>query len=62
MTTARQACLVLDGALIVLAAGEVYAQLGKYKVGESGTYACPAASGNRIIAKDKDSLVLWAVE
>jgi hypothetical protein len=31
-------------------------------VGESGTYACPAASGNRIFAKDKASLVLWAVE
>jgi outer membrane protein assembly factor BamB len=50
------------GETVVFKPGNVYAELGKYKVGESGTYACPAASGNRIIAKDKDSLVLWAVE
>jgi hypothetical protein len=28
----------------------------------SGTYACPAASGNRIFTKGKETLVLWAVE
>ena len=35
---------------------------GLLKVGQTGTYACPAASGNRIFTKDKESLVLWTVE
>ena len=51
-----------NGEMVVFKPGNQYAELGKYKVGESGTYACPAASGNRIFAKDKASLVLWAVE
>lgn len=51
-----------NGEMVVFKPGKEYAELGKYKVGESGTYACPAASGNRIFAKDKTSLVLWAVE
>jgi outer membrane protein assembly factor BamB len=50
------------GEMIVFKPGKEYTELGKYKAGESGTYACPAASGNRIFAKDKETLVLWAVE
>jgi hypothetical protein len=34
----------------------------QYKVGQSGTYACPATSGNRIFTKGKETLVWWAVE
>jgi outer membrane protein assembly factor BamB len=48
-----------DGQMIVFKPGKEYAELGKYKVGESGTYACPAAAGDRIFAKDKENLVLW---
>lgn len=50
------------GQMVVFKPGSQYAELGKYKAGESGTYACPAASGNRIFTKDKESLVLWAAE
>jgi len=51
-----------SGEMVVVKPGKEYAELGRYKVGESGTFACPAASGNRIFVKDKESLVLWAVE
>jgi hypothetical protein len=36
--------------------------IGNTATQRDGTYAYPAASGNRIFAKDKGSLVLWAVE
>jgi outer membrane protein assembly factor BamB len=51
-----------NGEMVVFKPGKEYVELGKYKVGESGTYACPAASGNRIFTKGKETLVLWAVE
>jgi outer membrane protein assembly factor BamB len=56
------AALPDKGQMVVFKPGSQYAELGKYKVGETGTYACPAASGNRIFTKDKESLVLWAAQ
>ena len=50
------------GEMVVFKPGTEYAELGKYKVGVRGTFACPAVSGNRIFVKDKDSLVLWTVQ
>ncbi len=38
-----------------------FKELAKYKVG-TDTYAYPIVSGNRIFVKDKDSLILWAIE
>jgi len=51
-----------NGDMIVFKPGREYVELGRYKVGETGTFACPAVSGNRIFVKDKDNLVLWAAE
>jgi outer membrane protein assembly factor BamB len=54
--------LPTSGQMVVFEPGKTYVELGKYQVGQNGTYACPAASGNRIFAKDKDSLALWLVD
>jgi outer membrane protein assembly factor BamB len=36
--------------------------VAKYKVADANTYAYPVLSGNRIFVKDRDSLILWAIE
>jgi outer membrane protein assembly factor BamB len=42
--------------------GKEFKKLASYKVAESQTHAYPVTSGNRIFIKDKDSVILWAVE
>ncbi len=37
-------------------------RLASYKVAEGKTYAYPVISGNRILIKDGDSVILWAIE
>lgn len=39
-----------------------FKQLASYKVGDGDTYAYPIIDGNRIIIKDKDSVILWTIE
>jgi len=54
--------LTPGGQLIVFKPNtEKFEQVAKYKVGDR-TYAYPIASGNRIIVKDRDSVIVWAVE
>jgi outer membrane protein assembly factor BamB len=48
--------------MVVFKPGKQYAELGKYKVGERDTFACPAVSGSRIFVKDQEHLVLWVVD
>jgi outer membrane protein assembly factor BamB len=50
------------GDMVVFKPGKEYSELGKYKVGESDTFAYPAAEGTRILVKDKENLVLWTVQ
>ncbi len=42
--------------------GKAYAEIAKYKVAETATYAHPVISGKRIFVKDKDSLAMWTIE
>jgi outer membrane protein assembly factor BamB len=39
-----------------------YAELAKYKVADTPTWAMPIVTGNRIYVKDRDSLYLWTIE
>jgi outer membrane protein assembly factor BamB len=39
-----------------------YKEVANYKVAESGTYAYPVLSGNRIFVKDRDSVTLWTID
>ncbi len=59
-------CLMLlpqSGELTVYKAdAREYAEIAKYKVAETQTYAHPVLSGNRIFVKDQDSLTLWTIE
>ena len=49
--------------LVVFKPGDKeFAEVAKYKVAETPTYAHPVAAGKRIFVKDQDSLILWAVE
>ncbi|MGE5611750.1 MAG: PQQ-binding-like beta-propeller repeat protein [Bacillota bacterium] len=41
---------------------KAYTELARYKVAETATYAHPIIAGNRIFAKDQESLVLWTIE
>jgi len=41
---------------------EKYEEVAKYKVADSATWASPIVSGNRIIVKDRDSIILWTIE
>jgi hypothetical protein len=52
-----------SGQLVVFEPNEKQFKLiASYKVADSGTYAYPIVTGNRIYVKDKDSLTLWAIE
>jgi outer membrane protein assembly factor BamB len=42
--------------------GKEFQQIASYKVADSGTWADPILSGNRIIVKDKDSVILWTLD
>jgi outer membrane protein assembly factor BamB len=51
------------GQLVVFEPSEKeYKEVTKYKVADSGTYAYPVVSGNRVFIKDKDSLTLYTIE
>jgi outer membrane protein assembly factor BamB len=39
-----------------------FAELAKYKVADSPTWAYPIIAGNRVFVKDKDSVILWTIE
>jgi outer membrane protein assembly factor BamB len=39
-----------------------YTEVAKYKVADTPTFAHPVATGKMIYVKDKDALILWAVE
>jgi hypothetical protein len=41
---------------------KAYTELARIKVADSPTHAYPVVSGNRIFAKDKDSVTLWTVD
>lgn len=60
------ACLMLlpeNGELIVYKAeGTAFAEIARYKVAETQTYAHPIVSGQRIFVKDQESLTLWTLE
>jgi outer membrane protein assembly factor BamB len=57
------AALPSNGELIVFKpAAKEYAELARIKITESATYAHPVIAGNRIYAKDQDSLTLWIIE
>ena len=42
--------------------GKAYAEIAKYKVAETPTYAHPIVSGKRIFVKDQESVAMWAIE
>jgi outer membrane protein assembly factor BamB len=49
--------------LIVFEPGaKEFKQLARYKVADGNTFAYPVVSGNRVFVKDRDSLILWAIE
>jgi outer membrane protein assembly factor BamB len=49
--------------LVVLQPNEkAFTEIARIKVAESQTHAFPVLAGNRIFIKDKDSVVLWALE
>ncbi len=41
---------------------EEFQQVARYKVSESETFAYPVLTGNRVLIKDENSLILWAIE
>ena len=42
--------------------GKEYAEIARYKVAETATYAHPVIAGNRVFVKDQDSLAMWIVQ
>jgi outer membrane protein assembly factor BamB len=39
-----------------------FAELARIKVAETPTWAYPIVTGNRVFVKDRDSVILWAIE
>jgi outer membrane protein assembly factor BamB len=73
-TTPRGECgAVLDGGSVLLAltsdsdlvafkpSNKEYAELAKYKVADTPTWAYPIIAGNRVFVKDRDALTLWTI-
>jgi outer membrane protein assembly factor BamB len=55
--------LTSDSNLLVFKpSNKEYAEVAKYKVADSPTWAYPIIAGNRVFVKDKDSLMLWTLE
>ena len=48
--------------LVVFKPGETYSEVAKVKVSENPTHAYPVLSGNRLIIKDKDSVIAYNVQ
>jgi len=42
--------------------GKEYAEIAKYKVADTPTYAHPVLSGKRMFVKDRESLAMWVIE
>jgi outer membrane protein assembly factor BamB len=60
-------CLTSNSELLAFKPSKTgYEELAKYKVadktGNDGTWAYPIIAGNRVIVKDKDSVILWTFE
>ena len=52
-----------DGNLVVFKPDKKeFAEVAKYKVADSGTWAMPVVAGKRIFVKDRDALTLWTIE
>lgn len=73
--TARGQCgTILDAGSVLLAltsdsylialkpSNKEYAEVAKYKVAETETWAYPIIAGNRVFVKDRDALTLWTIE
>jgi hypothetical protein len=39
-----------------------YAELARWKVADTETWAHPVISGSRIFVRDRESMVLWSIE
>jgi outer membrane protein assembly factor BamB len=51
-----------SGELVILKPDSAqYSELGRVKVAETATYACPVVAGNRVFVKDADSVTLWTL-
>lgn len=73
MTPRGECGEVLDGGNVLLAltsdsnliafkpSNKEYAEVVKYKVAETPTWAYPVVSGNRIFVKDREALTLWTL-
>jgi hypothetical protein len=48
--------------LVVFKPGETYSEVAKVKVSDNQTHAYPVLSGNRLIIKDKDSIIAYNVQ
>jgi outer membrane protein assembly factor BamB len=53
--------LTSDMELVVLKPGKEYAEVTKYKVAETPTWAYPIVDRKRIFIKDADSVTLWTL-
>jgi outer membrane protein assembly factor BamB len=54
--------LTSDSDLIVFKPSEKeYAEVAKYKVADTPTWAGPIVSGNRVFVKDRDAVTLWTI-
>jgi outer membrane protein assembly factor BamB len=53
--------LTSDSDLVALKPGKEYAELAKYKVADTPTWAYPIIDGKRVFVKDAESLALWTL-
>jgi outer membrane protein assembly factor BamB len=73
--TARGECgAVLDAGSVLLAltsdsnlvafkpSNKEYLEVAKIKVADTPSWAYPIVTGNRVFVKDRDSVILWAIE
>jgi hypothetical protein len=52
-----------DGNLVVFKPDKTdYAEVKKYRVADSGTWAMPIIDGKSIFVKDRESLTLWTID
>ncbi|OHB60020.1 MAG: hypothetical protein A2167_03840 [Planctomycetes bacterium RBG_13_46_10] len=55
--------LTINGELLIYQPSDKqYIELARYKVAESETWAHPVVAGKSIFIRDKDSVILWAIE
>jgi outer membrane protein assembly factor BamB len=52
-----------DSYLVAFKPGDKgFTEVAKYKIADSPTWAYPIIAGNRVFAKDKDSVTLWTID